>query len=148
MSHLKDTIITDMKIAMKAKDKLALITIRMLLAAIKQKEIDNRIELSDSQVLVIVNKMIKQRRDSIEHFSNAKRDDLVAKEAGEIKIIAVYMPKQKTEAEVITIIDEVIAAADDNSMASMGKIMAILKNKLDGLADMSIVSKLVRGKLK
>ncbi len=147
MSKLKQTIISDMKAMMKNKDSDGLRAIRMLLAAINQKEIDDRIELDDIGIVVIVNKMLKQRRDSINQFSKAGRNDLVDKEKSEIDTITSYMPKQKSETEIVADINQAIADTNANSMADMGSLMTVLKKKLDGRADMSLVSKLVKDAL-
>ena len=147
MSELKQQITNDMKLAMKAKDKPALKAVRMILGAIKQKEIDDRIELNDTQVLVVIQKMVKQRKDSISQFSNAGRIDLVEVEESELAIINNYMPKQLTEDEVDAAVTKVIVDSGDDSMKDMGKLMGILKSQIDGKADMGLVSKLIKSKL-
>lgn len=144
MSELKARITADMKSAMKAKDKDSLKAIRSILGAIKQQEIDKRIELNETQILSIIQKMLKQRKDSIKQFSDAKRDDLVAIEEFELNIINNYMPAQLSIEEVSNIVNEAIATIGANSMADMGKLMAILKPKLSGRADMSKVSALIK----
>ena len=130
MSELKQQITNDMKLAMKAKDKPALKAVRMILGAIKQKEIDDRIELNDTQVLVVIQKMVKQRKDSISQFSDAGRIDLVEVEEAELAIINNYMPKQLTEDEVDAAVTKVIVDSGADSMKDMGKLMGILKSCL------------------
>ena len=147
MSQLKQLITNDMKLAMKAKDKEALKAIRMILGAIKQKEIDERIELTDGQALSVIQKMVKQRKDSISQFKDAGRDDLVDVEEAELIIINNYMPKQLSESEVLVAVDQAIAATGASSMQDMGKLMGVLKTQLDGKADMGVVSGLIRSKL-
>jgi hypothetical protein len=147
MSELKQQITNDMKLAMKAKDKPALKAVRMILGAIKQKEIDDRIELNDTQVLVVIQKMVKQRKDSISQFSDAGRIDLVEVEESELAIINNYMPKQLTEDEVDAAVTKVIVDSGADSMKDMGRLMGILKSQIDGKADMSLVSQLIKSKL-
>ena len=147
MSELKKQITNDMKLAMKAKDKPALKAVRMILGAIKQKEIDDRIELNDTQVLVVIQKMVKQRKDSISQFSDAGRIDLVEVEESELAIINNYMPKQLTEDEVDAAVTKVIEDSGADSMKDMGKLMGILKSQIDGKADMGLVSQLIKSKL-
>ncbi|MCS5590394.1 MAG: GatB/YqeY domain-containing protein [Candidatus Thioglobus sp.] len=147
MSQLKQLITNDMKLAMKAKDKSALKAIRMILGAIKQKEIDDRIELDDAQVLVVIQKMVKQRKDSISQFTDAGRTDLVEVEESELSIINNYMPEQLSDDEVDAAVTKAIADSGANSMKDMGKLMGILKGQLDGKADMGAVSQLIKAKL-
>ena len=147
MSQLKQLITNDMKLAMKAQDKPALKAIRMILGAIKQKEIDDRIELNDSQVLTVIQKMVKQRKDSISQFSDAGRTDLVEVEESELVIINNYMPEQLSDDEVDTAVTKAIADSGSDSMKDMGKLMGILKGQLDGKADMGAVSQLIKAKL-
>ncbi len=147
MSNLKNTIIADMKVAMKAKNTQALKAIRMLLAALKQKEIDERIELTDTDVLAIVQKMIKQRKDSANQFQAANREDLVQIELAEIKVIEIYMPVQMSEEEISAIIQTTLSTMDNPSMADMGKLMGALKGQLAGKADMGLVNQLLRQQL-
>jgi len=147
MSKLKQLITDDMKLAMKAQDKSALKAIRMILGAIKQKEIDERINLDDTQVLAVIQKMVKQRKDSISQFSDAGRTDLVEVEEAELSIINNYMPKQLSEAEIEAAVVKAIADSGADSMKDMGKLMGILKGQLDGKADMGQVSKLIKSKL-
>ena len=147
MSKLKQLITDDMKLAMKAQDKSALKAIRMILGAIKQKEIDERINLDDTQVLAVIQKMVKQRKDSISQFSDAGRSDLVEVEEAELSIINNYMPKQLSEAEIEAAVVKAIADSGADSMKDMGKLMGILKGQLDGKADMGRVSQLIKSKL-
>jgi uncharacterized protein YqeY len=147
MSKLKQLITDDMKLAMKAQDKSALKAIRMILGAIKQKEIDERINLDDTQVLAVIQKMVKQRKDSISQFSDAGRSDLVEVEEAELSIINNYMPKQLSYAEIEAAVVKAIADSGADSMKDMGKLMGILKGQLDGKADMGQVSQLIKSKL-
>ena len=147
MSQLKQLITNDMKLALKAQDKSALKAIRMILGAIKQKEIDERIDLDDTQVLVVIQKMVKQRKDSISQFSDAGRTDLVEVEEAELSIINNYMPKQLSEAEIEAAVVKAISDSGADSMKDMGKLMGILKGQLDGQADMGLVSQLIKSKL-
>ena len=147
MSKLKQLITDDMKLAMKAQDKSALKAIRMILGAIKQKEIDERINLDDTQVQAVIQKMVKQRKDSISQFSDAGRTDLVEVEEAELSIINNYMPKQLSEAEIEAAVVKAIADSGADSMKDMGKLMGILKGQLDGKADMGQVSQLIKSKL-
>ena len=147
MSKLKQLITDDMKLAMKAQDKPALKAIRMILGAIKQKEIDERIELDDNQVMAVIQKMVKQRKDSISQFSDAGRTDLVEVEEAELLIINNYMPKQLGEDEVKAAVVKAISDTGADSMKDMGKLMGILKSQLDGKADMGQVSQLIKSKL-
>ena len=136
-----------MKSAMRSKDSARLGTIRLLLAAIKQKEVDERIELVDVDIVSIIDKMLKQRRDSISAFSKADRKDLVEKEEFELKVLQDYMPQQLTEQEVEEAIIDAIESAGANSMKDMGVIMNILKHKLAGKTNMADVSKKIKTKL-
>jgi len=136
-----------MKSAMRSKDSARLGTIRLLLAAIKQKEIDERIELVDVDIVSIIDKMLKQRRDSIEAFNKADRKDLVDKEEFELKVLQDYMPQQLTEQEVEKVIIDAIESAGANSMKDMGAIMNILKPKLAGKTNMADVSQKIKTKL-
>ena len=147
---LKETITNDMKTAMKAGDSAKLLTIRMLLAAVKQREVDERIVLTDTDVVAIVEKAIKQRKESIAQFTIGNRPDLVLKEEAEAVVLAAYMPAQMSEAEVDAILTAAVAevaASGVTGNAAMGKIMAIVKPKLAGKADMSAVSGKVKAKL-
>ena len=136
-----------MKLAMKAKNKSALKAIRMILGAIKQKEIDDRIELDDAQVLSVIQKMVKQRKDSISQFSDAGRSDLVEVEESELLIINNYMPEQLSDDEVAAAVTNAIADSGADSIKDMGKLMGILKGQLNGKADMGAVSQLIKAKL-
>jgi uncharacterized protein YqeY len=147
MSQLKQLITNDMKLAMKAQDKPALKAIRMIIGAIKQKEIDDRIELNDSQVLAVIQKMVKQRKDSISQFSDAGRTDLVEVEESELSIINNYMHEQLSDDKVDAAVTKAIADSGADSMKDMGKLMGILKGQLDGKADMGAVSQLIKAKL-
>ena len=147
MSQLKQLITDDMKSALKAQDKAALKAIRMILGAIKQKEIDERIDLNDGQVMSVIQKMVKQRKDSISQFSDAGRTDLVEVEEAELSIINNYMPRQLSEAEIEAAVVKAISDSGADSMKDMGKLMGILKGQLDGKADMGQVSQLIKSKL-
>ncbi len=147
MSQLKQLITNDMKLALKAQDKSALKAIRMILGAIKQKEIDERIDLDDTQVMAVIQKMVKQRKDSISQFSDAGRTDLVEVEEAELSIINNYMPKQLSESEIEASVVKAISDSGAHSMKDMGKLMGILKGQLDGQADMGLVSQLIKSKL-
>ena len=147
MSELKKCITDDMKSAMKAKDRQALKAVRMILEAIKKKEIDERIELDDAKVMTVIQKMVKQRKDSISQFSDAGRTDLVEIEEAELEIINNYMPEQLSDEEVASVVDKAINDSGANSMKDMGKLMRMLKSQLQGKADMSLVSQLIKSKL-
>lgn len=144
---LKIKINDDMKTAMRAKDAQRLGAIRLLLAAMKQKEVDERVELSDTDVVTIIDKMIKQRRDSISQFEKGGRQDLADTEKFEIGVLQTYMPQALSEAEIAAEIAAAMQATSAKAMADMGKVMAILKPKLAGKADMGKVSALVKAKL-
>jgi uncharacterized protein YqeY len=144
---LKATITEDMKAAMRARATARLSTIRLLLAAIKQKEVDERIEVSDADVVGIVDKMIKQRHESIAHFDAGGRPELAAAERAEIEILQGYLPQPLSEAEVEALIAAAIADAGVSSAAAMGKVMAALRPRLAGRADMARVAARVKAKL-
>jgi uncharacterized protein YqeY len=144
---LKERIQEDVKDAMRAKDKPRLATIRLITAAIKQREVDERIELDDTQVLVVLDKMCKQRRESISQFEQAGRDDLAAQEKAELELIQQYLPEQLSEAEINELIDAAMQATGASSMKDMGKVMGQLKPKLQGRADMGAVSALIKARL-
>lgn len=144
---LKQQITDAMKAAMKGGDKPRLAVIRLMLAAIKQREVDERIELDDSQVLAVLDKMVKQRRDSIKQYGDAGRDDLVAQEAAEVEIIQEFLPAALTDDEVAAIIDQAIADSGAESMRDMGKVMSLVKPQVQGRADVGKVSGLVKQKL-
>ncbi len=144
---LKLSITEDMKTAMRARDTARLGAIRLLLAAMKQREVDERIELSDADVVTIIDKMIKQRRDSIFQFEAAKRQELADAEKFEISVLQTYMPQQMTEAEVAAAVAEAITSSGAKLLQEMGKVIALLKPKLAGRADMGKVSALVKARL-
>ena len=144
---LKAQVTEDMKNAMRAKDSARLSTIRMLLAAIKQREVDERIELTDADVLSIIDKMIKQRRDSITQFVAGKREDLAASERAEVELLSGYLPAQVGDAEIDAMIVDAINATGAVGPAGMGKVMGLLKPKLAGRADMSVVAARIKAKL-
>ena len=144
---LKDRIQQDVKDAMRAKDKSRLAAIRLITAAIKQREVDERIELDDAQVTTVLDKMAKQRRESISQFEKAGRDDLIAQEVMELDIIQSYLPEQLGEDEINALIDSTIQATEATSIKDMGKVMGQLKPKLQGRADMSAVSALIKARL-
>lgn len=147
MATLKEQITDDMKSAMKAKEKEKLAAIRLILSAMKQKEVDERVELSDAHVLTILNKMVKQRRDSITQYEKAGRDDLVAQERFELDIITHYLPSQLSDDEIQTAVSGAIQETGASSMKDMGKLMGVLKSKLEGRADMAKVSQLIKAQL-
>ncbi|WP_456416462.1 GatB/YqeY domain-containing protein [Thiolapillus sp.] len=147
MSALKQRITDDMKAAMKGGDKSRLGVIRLILAAIKQIEVDERIALDDARVLSVLDKMVKQRRDSIAQYENAGRTELADQEKFEIGIIQEYLPQQLSDDEISALIDEAMAATGAASMKDMGKIMGMLKPKLQGRADMGAVSARIKQKL-
>jgi len=144
---LKAQITEDMKAAMRAKETARLGTIRLLLAAMKQREVDERIELSDADVMGIIEKMIKQRRESIVQYEKGGRADLADAEKFEAGVLSGYLPQQMGEAEVAAEVDAAMAATGAKAMPDMGKVMAILKPKLAGRADLGKVSALVKAKL-
>ena len=136
-----------MKEAMKAREKERLATIRLIQADFKRVEVDERIEIDDARALAIMDKMVKQRRDSISQFESAGRDELAAIERAEIKVIQEFLPQQLSEDEILAIIDDALSGIDATGMAAMGPLMAGIKPKLQGRADMGAVSKLVKAKL-
>jgi uncharacterized protein YqeY len=144
---IKEKILEDMKIAMRSHEKDRLSAIRLILAALKQREVDERIILSDEQIIVTLNKMIKQRRDSITQYEAGKRMDLAQKEAEEIRIIQHYLPAQLSETEVILAVTAAIQESGATSVKDIGKVMALLKSRLQGKADMAIVSNKVKQQL-
>jgi len=147
MSELKNQIIADMKSAMKAKDSATLKAVRMIVEAIKQKEVDTREDLDDQGILAVIQKMVKQRKDSIDQFTQAGRGDLVAVEEAELKVINLYMPKQLSENEIESLVDQVISQTGASGMQDMGKLMGVLKAELSGKADMGTVSNIIKSKL-
>ena len=144
---LKTRITEDMKNAMRAKETTRLSTIRMLLAAMKQREVDERIELTDTDVVAIIDKMIKQRRESIAAFDAGGRPELAAAERAEIELLQTYMPQPLPDAEIDALIATAVAGAGAGGMAAMGKVMAALKPQLAGRADMTLVSAKVKARL-
>jgi uncharacterized protein YqeY len=144
---LKDRIQDDMKSAMRAKAKDRLSTLRLMLAAIKQQEVDKQIILDDEQIIATLERMIKQRRESISHYQNANREELAAKEASEIEVIQTYMPEFLSDEEIMALVDETISVTNAQSMRDMGKVMGIVKQRAQGRADMTTVSALVKAKL-
>ncbi len=146
-STLKQRLTDDMKSAMRSKDAHRLGVIRMILAAVKQREVDERIELDDSQVLAILDKMTKQRRDSIEQYTKGDRPELADKERAEIEIISEYLPPALSEAELEAMISEAIATSGASNPRDMGKVIGLLKSKLQGRADMGAVSTQIKAKL-
>lgn len=147
MSLTKQRINDDVKAAMRSKDKDRLGVLRLIMAAFKQKEVDGRIDLDDTMVLAIMDKMTKQIRDSIQQFEQAGRDDLVKKEKFELEIIQEYLPTQLNEDEIKQLIAESITESEAKSVKDMGKVMSILKPRLQGRADMGQVSALVKQQL-
>ena len=144
---LKDRINQDVKDAMRAKDKPRLATLRLITAAIKQREVDERIELDDTQVTLVLDKMVKQRRESIVQFEKAGRDDLITIENNELEIITPYLPEQLGEDEINALIDAALEQTGASSIKDMGKVMGQLKPQLQGKADMGAVSALIKARL-
>jgi uncharacterized protein len=144
---LRDRINDDMKAAMKARETEKLGAIRLLTAALKQKEVDERAEITDDVVLNVIEKMLKQRKDSIEQYKAGNRPDLVAKEEFEVSVLQVYMPQQLTEAELAKVLDEVIAETGATSAKDMGKVMNALRPRVAGRADMGKLSGVVKARL-
>ena len=147
MSVLKKQITEAMKAAMRAKEKALLGTIRLILAEIKRIEVDERIELDDTRILAVLDKMSKQRRDSISQYDQANRTDLADIERQELEVIKTYLPQSLNDEEINTILEDAIASTGANSMQDMGKLMAEVKPKVQGRADMGMVSKLVKERL-
>ena len=143
---LKQQLVEDMKAAMKSGDKQTLGVVRLINAAIKQREVDERIELDDAAVIAAMEKMVKQRKDSVSQFEAAGREDLAAIERAEIVVIEKYLPAKLGEAEILAAIDAAIAETGATGPADMGKLMGVLKPKLAGQADMGVVSALVKKK--
>ncbi len=144
---LKNRVTEDMKTAMKAKDTARLSAIRLLLAAIKQKEVDERIELDDPAIVAVIEKMLKQRKDSIAQYEAAKRQDLADAEKFEVEVLAAYMPQALSAAEIEAIVAAAVAESGAKTPADMGKVIALVRPKVAGRADMGEVSKLVKAKL-
>lgn len=145
--NLKQKITEDLKAAMRAGDSKRRDALRLLQAAIKQREVDERLELEDAAIITVIDKMLKQRRDSIAQYEAAQRQDLADIEKYEVEVLRAYMPPRLSEAEVADIVDEVIAATGDAGQQQIGKIMALLKPRLAGCADMTQVAVLVKNKL-
>ncbi len=144
---LKTRITEDMKQAMRDQNRAKLQAIRLITAALKQKEVDERLELTDTDVLAILDKMLKQRRESIRQYEAGNRQDLVAQESFEINVIQAYLPQALSENEINVLIDDTIKQTAAESAKDMGKVMAILKPKLQGRADMSVVSQKIKARL-
>jgi uncharacterized protein YqeY len=144
---LKNQITEDMKSAMKAGDKDRLKVVRLMMAAIKQVEVDSRTELDDAGILGVLEKMVKQRRDSVEQFEQGGREDLAASERAEIDVLQAYLPEQLSAAEVVALVDEVIAATGAEGIRDMGKVMGQIKARAAGRADMGSVSATVKERL-
>ena len=144
MASLKQQITEDIKQAMKGQAKDRLGTLRLISAAIKQKEVDDRVELDDTQVLAVIDKLARQHRDSIEQYQKAGRDDLVSKEQSELAVVESYLPEQLSDDEVRNIIQTAIDKCGAETMKDMGKVMGIIKPELQGRADMSSVSNIVK----
>lgn len=144
---LKERITEDMKSAMRSGEKERLATIRLILAAIKQREVDERVVLDDTQVLAVLDKMVKQRREAISQFESGGRADLAAKEAAELAVIQSYLPAQLSEAELDALIAEAIASTGATSVKDMGKVMGAIKGKVQGRADMGAVSARIKQRL-
>ncbi len=147
MSELKQRLTEEMKQAMRAKEKERLGTIRLILAELKRIEVDERIELDDNRVLSVLDKMSKQRRDSLAQFKSAGRDDLAATEQFELEVISTFLPAALTDSEINTLIEEAVNATGASSMADMGKVMSMIKPKAQGRADMAEISKRIKAKL-
>jgi len=144
---LRERVTEDMKTALKAREADRLATIRLLLAAMKQREVDERITLDDAGVVAVVEKMLKQRRDSVQQYEHAGRADLADKEKAEMAILTGYLPQQLADAELEAIVAEAVAASGAKAPSDMGKVMAVVKPKVAGRADMGKVSALVKAKL-
>jgi uncharacterized protein YqeY len=147
MSELKARLTEDMKTSLKGGDKARLAAIRLVLAAIKQREVDERITLDDAQVLHVLEKMLKQRRDSVAQYEAAQREDLAEQERYEIGVIESYLPAQLSDAELDTLVQACIVDAGANSPRDMGKVMALLKERAAGRADMGALSQRVKARL-
>ncbi|MRN38748.1 GatB/YqeY domain-containing protein [Neisseria sp. N95_16] len=144
---LKTQLTEDMKTAMKAKDQLSLSTIRLINAAVKQYEVDERVEADDEKVIAILTKMVKQRKDSAKIYAEADRYDLAQKEIDEIEVLNRYLPQMMSEEEIKTAVDTVITMTGATGMADMGKVMSVLKTQLAGKADMGEVNKILKAAL-
>jgi len=144
---LPQTIKADVKTAMKARDKERLATLRLIQAEFKRIEVDERIEIDDARALVVLDKMVKQRRDSAQQYTDAGRTELADRENAEIDVIQTYLPAQLSDDDIIALIDEAIAASGASGMQAMGQVMGVLKPKVQGRADMGAVSQLVKSRL-
>ena len=144
---LKLSIQSAMKDAMRAKEKVRLGVIRSIMAAVKQREIDERIELDDEQITLVIDKMMKQRRESISQFDAAGRDDLTAVEQGELEILQTFMPEPLTDEEIRSMVQKAMADTGASSMKDMGKVMGLIKPQAQGKADMAVVSKMIKEQL-
>ena len=147
MSDTRQRILDDIKVAMKAGDKPRLATLRLMSAAIKQIEVDQRIELDEPGTISVLDKMLKQRRESIAQYQQAKRDDLIAVEQTELELIQEYMPEALSDDEIANIIDEAVSSSGASSIKDMGKVMGVVKPLLQGKADMSAVSQIIKQRL-
>lgn len=147
MSEIKQRISEDIKAAMRAQEKERTAAIRLILAAVKQKEVDDRIELDDEMMITLLDKLAKQRRESITQFSKADRADLIAQEEFELDIILSYLPAQLSEDEIQSLVEQAIGQSGAAKMSDMGRVMAILKPQLQGRADMALVSRLIKQRL-
>jgi len=146
-SDLKQKLTEDMKTAMRAKDKPRLGVIRLVLAALKQREVDERIDLDDTQVLAVLDKMVKQRRDSVKQFTDAGRMELADQETFEIEVLQGYLPTALSEQELDKLISTAIQSSGASSMQDMGKVMGVIKPQVQGRADMGAVSQVIKSKL-
>lgn len=144
---IKDRIREDMKAAMRSHEAARLSTIRLLLAAIKQREIDEQIEAGDEDVLAVIGKMVKQRRDSVEQYRSGGREDLAVNEQAEIDVLSTYLPQQLSDEEVAAIVEEAVAEVGMTGMAAMGKVMSVVKPRVNGRADLGKVSALIKARL-
>ena len=144
---IKDRIREDMKAAMRSHDAARLSTIRLLLAAIKQRETDEQIEAGDEDVLAVIGKMVKQRRDSVEQYRSGGREDLAANEQAEIDVLSTYLPQQLSDEEVAAIVEEAVAEVGMTGIAAMGKVMSVVKPRVNGRADLGKVSALIKARL-
>ena len=144
---LKDRLTEDMKAALRAQDKARLGTVRLALAAIKQREVDERVSLDDAQVLAVLEKLIKQRREAIAQFAGGGRTDLVEKETAEIAVLSGYLPAQLSESELTALIEEAVRVSGAASLKDMGKVMAVVKGKAAGRADMGALSARIKQRL-
>jgi uncharacterized protein YqeY len=147
MSTLKDQLQSDVKAAMKSRDKRSLGALRLIMAELKRREVDERIELQDQDILVILEKMTKQRRDSLAQYEAAGRSDLAEQEQFELDLIAAYMPEPIGEDELAAMVEAAITTTGASAMADMGKVMAVLKSEVQGRADMGQVSRIVKASL-